>query len=120
MSGPRLTREQRDKLYRPLHQRVLADLTATGKGAPEILWALRRKLARDLTYMERSTPAARKKLKARMFAKQNGRCALCGKQMIQRGAELDRFNPYDSYVENNVRLVHHDCHIADQECKHYS
>lgn len=120
MSGPRLTKEQREDLFKPLLERVVADLVATSEGDPEILWALRRKLAKELTYMERSTPAARTKLKALMFKKQQGMCALCGNELVQKGSELDRFNAFHGYVESNVRLVHHECHVADQERKGYA
>jgi hypothetical protein len=120
MSGPRLTKEQRENLFKPLLERVVADLQATSEGDPETLWALRRKLAKELTYMERSTPAARNKLKTLMFKKQNGICALCNKPLVQKGSELDRSNAFYGYVESNVRLVHHECHVADQERKGYA
>jgi hypothetical protein len=70
--------------------------------------------------MERSTPAARNKLKTLMFKKQNGICALCNKPLVQKGSELDRSNAFYGYVESNVRLVHHECHVADQERKGYA
>jgi hypothetical protein len=70
--------------------------------------------------MERSTPAARNKLKALIFKNQNGICALCDKELVQKGSELDRFNAFHGYVESNVRLVHHECHVADQERKGYA
>ncbi len=70
--------------------------------------------------MERSTPAARNKLKAMMWNKQLGRCAICSQDMLQRGSELDRTEAFIGYVESNVRLVHHDCHINDQAVKGYA
>ena len=84
------------------------------------MWALRRKLAKELIYIERSTPAVRNKLKALMWAKQSGICALCSQAMSQKGSELDRTEAYLGYVESNVRLVHHECHINDQAGKGYA
>lgn len=120
MSEPRLTKEQRESLFKPLFEKVVGDLVALSEGNAETLWALRRKLAKELMYMERSTPTARNKLKALMFKKQRGICALCDKELVQKGSELDRFNAFGGYVESNVRLVHHECHVADQESKGYA
>ena len=120
MANPQLTKEQRAKLFVPLFERVQADLQAlSGSDAP-LMWALRRKLAKELVYLERSTPAARNKLKALMWAKQDGNCALCRQPMPQKGSELDRFEAYLGYVESNVQLVHHECHIKDQASKDYA
>ena len=55
--------------------------------------------------MERSTPAARNKLKTLMFKKQDGICALCNKPLVQKGSELDRFNAFHGYVESNGAIV---------------
>jgi hypothetical protein len=85
-----------------------------------LLWALRRKLAKELTYLERSTPMKRRILKAVMWAKQKGRCALCRKEMPLKNSELDRIDTILGYVETNVRLVHHECHIEDQARKRYA
>lgn len=120
MDNPRLTEEQRQKLFAPLFKRVKADLEQVSGGDPHLYWALRRKLAKELVYLERSTPAARKKLKAQKWAAQKGLCALCNKEMPQKNSELDRYDAYLGYVESNVRLVHHECHINDQREKGYA
>lgn len=120
MANPKLTDEQRIQLFVPLFERVKAELHALSEGDARLMWALRRKLAKELVYIERSTPAMRNKLKAVMWAKQNGKCALCGEPMPQKGSELDRTAAYLGYVESNVRLVHHDCHIKDQAAKDYA
>ncbi|MFZ2853453.1 MAG: hypothetical protein WAZ34_05000 [Rhodocyclaceae bacterium] len=120
MTNPQLTKEQRTQLFAPLFERVKAELDTFSGGNTQLMWALRRKLAKELVYIERSTPAVRNKLKALMWAKQNGGCALCNKPMPQKGSELDRFEAYLGYVENNVRLVHHECHIKDQADKRYA
>jgi hypothetical protein len=64
-------------------------LEAVANGEPKLLWALRRKLAKELIYLERSNPAQRKKLKARKFAEQKGACAICGGPLPQRGKHID-------------------------------
>jgi hypothetical protein len=75
MANPQLTKEQRTQLFAPLFERVKAELDALSGGDARLMWALRRKLAKELVYIERSTPAARNKLKALMWGKQNGNCA---------------------------------------------
>lgn len=120
MNHPRLTNEQREGLFRPLLEKVLAALEEASGSDPELLWALRRKLAKELTYLERGTPQQRKVLKALMFGKQQGKCALCGEELPKKGSELDRYNAFDGYIESNVRLVHHQCHVKDQESKGYA
>ena len=120
MANPQLTKEQRAQLFAPLFERVKAELHALTGGDARLMWALRRKLAKELVYIERSTPAARNKLKALMWSKQDGKCALCSEPMPQKGSELDRTEAYLGYVESNVRLVHHECHIKDQAGKGYA
>lgn len=120
MANPQLTKEQLAKLFAPLFERVVADLYTLSAGDPHLLWALRRKLTKELMYLERNTPAARNKLKAHMWSKQSGLCALCNQEMPQKGSELDRFEAYLGYVEENVRLVHHNCHVRDQAAKRYA
>ncbi|HEY8085796.1 MAG TPA: hypothetical protein VIE69_09370 [Methylophilaceae bacterium] len=119
-NNPQLTKEQREETFAPLFERVVSDLKNCSGNDARVMWALRRKLAKELVYLERSTPAARNKLKALMWAKQKGHCALCRKAMPQKGSELDRFEAYLGYVESNVRLVHHECHIKDQASKGYA
>lgn len=120
MSGPQLTKTQREDIFKPLFAEVIGVLEASSAGDPELLWALRRKLAKELTYLERGTPAHRGKLKAFMMKKQDGNCALCGEALPETGSELDRFKAFEGYSEQNVRLVHHECHIKDQAHKGYA
>lgn len=120
MTNPQLTKEQREKLFVPLFERVKNDLEQVSKNDSRLLWALRRKLAKELGYLERGTPAQRNKLKSLMWKKQKGVCALCEKSLIEKGSELDRFEAFLGYQESNVRLVHHECHIEDQERRDYA
>jgi hypothetical protein len=120
MANPQLTKEQREQLFAPLFECIKGELHRLSDGDARLMWALRRKLAKELVYIERGTPAARNKLKALMWEKQRGNCALCNKQMLQKNSELDRSEAFLGYVESNVRLVHHECHIKDQEDKRYA
>jgi len=76
MAGPRLTDKQREELFAPLFKRVVADLAQLANGDSDVLWALRRKLAKELMYLERGTPMQRKLLKTMMWARQNRMCAI--------------------------------------------
>jgi hypothetical protein len=120
MPNPQLTNEQRERLFKPLFDLVRAELQRLSEGDTNLLWALRRKLAKELVYLERGTPAHRNKLKALMWEKQNGVCALCEKSMPQKNSELDRCEAVLGYIESNVRLLCHDCHINDQDKKKYA
>jgi len=40
--------------------------------------------------------------------------------MPQKDSELDRTEAYLGYVESNVRVIHHECHIKDQAGKAYA
>ena len=86
----------------------------------ELLFALRRRLYTRLMHLERGTPMHRTKLKRVKWKSQNGLCELCGRAMDQKGSELDRFKASDGYTVENTRLVHHDCHVADQAEKGYA
>jgi hypothetical protein len=120
MSNPTLTKAQRDSLFIPLFEQIQADLERLSGGDPRLLWAMRRKLAKELTYLERGTPMERTKLKAIKWKEQGGLCALCGSDMPQSGSELDRTEAYLGYVSSNVRLVHHECHVQDQASKGFA
>lgn len=85
----------------------------------ELLFAARRRIVVRLSYDERSTPAERNKIKAAKRIEQNGLCSLCGEQLPDKYAELDRFKACDGYTMENTRLVHHACHVADQAKKRY-
>ncbi len=87
---------------------------------PELLFALRRRLYTRLMHLERGTPMHRTKLKRLKWKAQEGKCAICGKAMDQKGSELDRFKASDGYTVENTRLVHHECHVADQQAKGYN
>ncbi len=120
MTNPQLTKDQREKLFAPLLSLVKNELQQISSGNAQLLWALRRKLTKELGYLERGTSLERTKLKAIKWRTQKGLCALCGKLLPQKNSELDRREAYLGYKEANVRLVHHECHVKDQEIKKYT
>ena len=86
----------------------------------ELLFALRRRLYTRLMHLERGTPMHRTKLKRLKWKAQGEKCAICDKAMEQKGSELDRFKASDGYTVENTRLVHYECHVADQGAKGYA
>jgi len=89
-------------------------------GDTSLLFAYRRKIAKELTYDERSKPSQRKKVKAIRWEMQGGKCAHCGKKLPLKNSELDRKNAEDGYTVENTELVHAQCHDARQASKNYS
>ena len=77
----------------------------------ELKFALRRKIAKELSYDERGKPTQRKKLKLKMYKLQNGLCAQCGKPLplLALGAVLDRQDPMAGYTVENVKLICREC-----------
>src|SRR5947209_1847020 len=76
---------------------------------PELLFAYRRKIAKELGYDERSKPMIRRKLKALKRKEQNGRCALCPEPLPEKYAVLDRVRASDGYTAENTRLICEPC-----------
>src|SRR6266436_3711175 len=84
---------------------LLADIRermiSLAAGDPLLLFAYRRKIAKELGYDERGKPSVRKQLKAIKWGQQSCKCAHCGKEMLLRNSELDRKNASDGYTEEN-------------------
>lgn len=89
-----------------------AELERCSGGDAELLFALRRKVAKELTYDERDKPMVRRALKRKMRKLQSGMCPLCEAELPDRYCVLDRFNAADGYVEENVRLI---CEACDRK-----
>lgn len=79
MPNRNLSQGEHQELFAPLFADLKAKLEQTSRGDPELLWALRRKRAKELTYLERGKPMQRRALKIRQRAEQGGLCANCGK-----------------------------------------
>jgi hypothetical protein len=120
VSNPQLSKEQIQTLFYPLFKRTIKDLSKQSGGNKGLHFALRRKLTKELGYLERSKPATRIKLKQIKFVEQNGKCPICKKCLPKKYAELDRSEAINGYTAENTRLVHHDCHITEQKKKGYA
>lgn len=119
MTNPRLTLEQLD-LARELLQEVRLRLAALSGGDADLLFAYRRKIAKELSYDERSKPTIRRRLKQLKMTEQGGICVLCNEVLPARGAVLDRARAVDGYTVENTRLIHAECDVAYQASKGYS
>lgn len=98
-------------------RRQLAELSS---GDKELLFAYRRKVAKELMYDERSKPMVTRALKNKMRKKQEGVCALCEEALPPTYCVLDRFKAVDGYVEANVRLICQSCDTAVQKERAYT
>jgi hypothetical protein len=84
-----------------------------------MLFAYRRKVAKELIYDERNRPAYRRRLKVLMRAKQGGLCPIC-QCVLPETRHLDRFVASRGYVESNVRLICKACDDAVQAERKYT
>ena len=103
---------------------LLADirsrLTSLVAGDSLLLFAYRRKVAKELQYDERGKPGLRGKLKAMKWGQQNGKCAHCGAELPLEYSELDRKEAAAGYTQENTELVHAKCHQERQAAKRYT
>jgi hypothetical protein len=95
-------------------------LQALSRDDPELLFAFRRKLFKELSYDERSAPSARRKLKALKRTEQSGVCPLCQKALPASYVVLDRIRAVDGYTAQNTRLICQECDIAVQRSRGYA
>ena len=114
MANRRLTEGELADLFGPILENVRERLRAASGADEQLLWALRRKLAKELTYDERGKPAHRRELKAFKRGEQSGRCALCGQDLPSRNAVLDRLNAMKGYTPENTRLLCPSCDSSVQ------
>src|SRR5712692_4788351 len=109
MANRNLTPIELRNLFAPLFNDVREKLDSASGGDEQLLWALRRKLAKELSYLERGKPMERKALKLAKRVEQHGLCAICGQPLPESGAVLDRKEAMAGYSLENTRLVHHEC-----------
>jgi len=105
-----------NELLAELRKRLI-DLAA---GDPLLLFAYRRKIAKELGYDERGKPGTRAQLKALKWGQQRGRCTHCNNELPLKYSELDRKNAADGYNAQNTELVHAKCHQERQAAKGYA
>ena len=119
MPNRQLTSEELAKANRLLDT-IRAGLDALSGGDRELLFAYRRKIAKQLNYDERSSPMARRALKIIMRERQKGLCAACSTELPETYNVLDRFNAVDGYVEANVQLICEPCDREKQRKRNYT
>ncbi len=107
-------------LANDLLARIRSELTEFSGGDPELLFAFRRKIYKELTYDERDKPMVRRRLKARKRQEQGGLCPVCGEPLPETYAVLDRFNAADGYTAENTRLLHQHCDRKVQAQRGYT
>ena len=88
---------------------VRAQLSALSGDDPDLLFAYRRKVAKMLTYDERSGPNERRKLKRLKFADQGGLCPICEEPLPATYNVLDRFKAVAGYTIANTQLICETC-----------
>jgi UTP:GlnB (protein PII) uridylyltransferase len=85
-----------------------------------LLFAYRRKIAKELGYDERSKPMLRRRLKAQKRKEQGGLCAVCSKALPEKYAVLDRIVVAAGYTSENTRLIHEECDRSVQTGRRYA
>src|SRR3989344_4977102 len=105
MKNRQLTRRERERLFAPLFQKIRRLLANASRGDKKLLWALTRKLRKEVMYLERGKPGLRKRLKGYKLRKQDGKCAVCRRKLPRRGAVLDRLFAMRGYTKENTRLL---------------
>jgi hypothetical protein len=111
MPNRNLTRDELE-LARALLNEIRGRLNALAGNDDDLLFAHRRKIAKELGYDERSAPMARRKLKTRKRREQEGLCARRRKDLPEKYAVLDRLAAAKGYTAENTRLI---CETCDRE-----
>ena len=109
MPNRQLTSSELTDLFAPLIKEVRARLDELSGGQPDLHWALRRKLAKELGYDERGKPMQRRTLKALKRGQQGGLCAICKQPLPEKDVILDRLEAMAGYTEGNTRLLCRSC-----------
>ena len=120
MPNRTLTSEELAHVANPLIEQVRELLDAYSDGDSDLLWALRRKLAKELLYDERGKPAHRVALKRKKRQEQRELCAVCSQVLPERGSVLDRIEAMGGYTPENTRLLCPDCDTAIQQERRYA
>lgn len=99
---------------------VKASIASLANGDQELEFAYLRKLWKELQYLERGKPMARKALKARKRKEQGGKCLLCSKSLPESYAVLDRLHGMGGYTAENTRLICQECDTQVQRERGYA
>jgi hypothetical protein len=103
-----------------LLEEIRLKLASMSGGDTALLWAIRRKVYKELTYDERGKPMHRRRLKAAKRRAQNGNCAVCGNPLPARHAVLDRLQAMGGYTTDNTRLICRECDIEVQRARGFT
>jgi hypothetical protein len=87
---------------------------------PDLLFAYRRKVYKELIYDERSKPMARQRLKTLKRKEQGGMCPLCNEPLPASYCVLDRFVAAAGYNSDNTRLICPECDVKTQSSRGYT
>ena len=115
MPNRQLTEVELADLFAPLLAEVRKRLTTLSGVDTDLLFALRRKLAKELSYDERGTPMQRRQLKAFKRGEQDNKCAICRRDLPEENVDLDRLEAMKGYTRENTRLVCKECHYNQQK-----
>lgn len=119
MTNRQLTSDELTHLFAPLAAEVRSRLRQLAGDDNELHWALRRKLAKELIYDERSTPNERRKLKQLKHKEQGGNCMLCKRELPPRYNVLDRLEAMKGYTPENTQLICQACDVETQRRRGY-
>ena len=120
MPNRQLTSDELNKLFRPLLQDVRERLLSLSAGDEALLWALRRKLAKELVYDERGKPMQRRQLKEFKRGEQQNKCALSSTDLPEKNVVLDRITAMAGYTKENTRLLCRECDYKQQESRGFA
>jgi hypothetical protein len=110
-----LSADELETLFAPLITQVRERLVELSMGDGALLWALRRKLFKELMYDERGKPMHRRRLKELKRAEQDNKCAVCASSLPARYAVLDRVEALE-----NTRLICQQCDTRVQAERGYA
>lgn len=120
MPNRQLTQQELETLARPLLAEVRERLRVLSGGDADLLWALRRKVFKELVYDERGKPMQRVALKKAKREEQRELCALCQQRLPIKGSVLDRLEAMGGYTHENTRILCPQCDTRVQTERRYA
>lgn len=115
-----LTSDELVSMFGPLLVHVRNELKRLSGGDERLQWALRRKLAKELSYEERGKPGHRRQLKAFKRGEQGNKCAQCSEVLPAANVVLDRLEAMLGYTKENTQLLCKDCDYKQQQCRGFA
>lgn len=119
MANRNLTKSELE-IANELLKRIREELVRLSADDIHLLFAYRRKVAKELGYDERGKPMHRKILKLKKMVEQSNKCAICGRVLPEKYSVLDRLNAIGGYTMENTRLIHSDCDVKVQTERGYA